>query len=161
MSGMPDVQMMQQYFGKSGALAEAKNTHARMIEKERTGRLMREAQVATNTTYQWRTLATFEAGEAGSGKRTDWISFGHIKFTKEPFLATGSKAAVKGLAGDGENADDLEIWPAMAMVVAWKIDGQGRYVGARLKLFAFGSIPVDYQVVIYGVFTGPAIRAGD
>lgn len=162
MAEMPDVQTMQQLFGKKGALARTRSIHQELLEKERSGRLMREAQVATNTTFQWRTLASFNSSnDAENGRLTDWVDFGHIRFIQEPAVTTGSKAAVKGLAGDGENADEFAIYPGMGMVVAWKLDAQGRYAGARLKLFAFGDIPGGYTVVIYCVFTGPAVRVAD
>ncbi len=151
---MPDTVTMQRLFGRGGAIAPTKSTHAQMMEHEKAGRLMREAQPKTNSTFQWRTLAKFTGDEAADGQETEPISFAHLKFTTEPFMTTGCKLCRQS---DGE----YYPCPGMAAVREWQMDDTGKYTGATLNLFAYGDVPADYQVVIYAVFTGPAIRTGE
>jgi hypothetical protein len=165
MTDMPTQTQMQRAFGVGGpGGVTATNNHDAVIE-ERKGRLVRGAQPASNTSFQYRTVAEFSSAFGSGALVTEWIDFGHIHFTKEPVFTSGSKRLAQvgepALAEDASNYDPAEHFtvPGCAMVLCWKQD-EGRYTGAKLLLFAQGSVPDGYRVAIYGLFTGPAVRMG-
>lgn len=135
----------------------------RAQHEEERGRGARNAQPVSSATFQYRALADLGQAEGGCVK-TDWVDFGHIQFTKEPVFLTGSKRVAQeeepALSEDGANFDPLEHFsvPGDAMVLCWKTNSKGYYIGAKLLLFAIASVPENYKVVVYGLFVGQAVR---
>ncbi len=163
-ANMPTTTQLQRAFGVGGPGKATAASNREAVVEERKGRLVRNAQVASNTTLQYRTVAEFSSTSGSGGQITEWIDFGHLRFTKEPAFASGSKRVAQ--KGESQLADDASNWdasehltvPGVAMVLCWRQNSGGQYTGAKLALFALASVPDGYRVAIYGVFTGPAVR---
>ncbi|MBN1630484.1 MAG: hypothetical protein JW990_12015 [Thermoleophilia bacterium] len=162
---MPTAVELEQVFGPGGPAETTRSGLRQLIDAERKGRREREGQLSEACSVQVRVNAEFTE-QHPTTLVTDWIAFGEMQFVKEPYFTTGSRRlAQEGedtLAADGSNFDPLQHFtvPGAAMVVAWKTNERGNYVGAKLLLFALASVPVGYKVLIYGVFVGPAVRMG-
>lgn len=146
-----------------GATPKPSAPTGRDVQEQARARQSRNAQPVSSATFQYRVLADFSKAQGGQ-VTTDWIEFGHIKFTKEPVFLTGSKRAAQPdeptLREDGANFDALQhlAVPGEAMVLCWRTNSKGHYTGAKMLLFANAAVPETYKVVIYGLFVGPAVR---
>lgn len=162
---MPTAVELEQYFSAGGVAEHTQNALRDLLTEEQRGRMQRDVQIKDNCTVQWRGKAEFSDAD-GAVKITDWIDFGHMKFIKEPFFTTGSRRLAQDgeetLDADASNFDTLKHFtvPGAGMVAAWRQDDLGFYTGARLYLFALAGVPTGFKVLIYGVFTGPAVLMG-
>ena len=162
---MPTQVELEQTFAGTGASGRTQTANRQLMDQERRGRRQRESQPQNACTVQVRLNAEFTEDNPTT-LVTDWVDFGEMQFLKEPFFTTGSRRLAQAgettLAADGSNFDPVQHFtvPGAAMVVAWRQGPNGAYTGAKLLLFALSSVPVGYKVLIYGVFTGPAVRTG-
>ncbi len=124
---------------------------------------MREGQIQDNCTVQVETLVSF--GEGGPvSDVSDWIEFGRVKFVKRPIMTTGSMRVAFvdewALNEEASNYDPVVHFavPCLSQALRFRTDERGFYTGAKVLFFALGSVPADFQSVIYTLFTGPAIR---
>jgi hypothetical protein len=98
---------------------------------------------------------------------TDWLDFAQIRFVTKPWVMAASQRLVQEgeepLNEEASNFDAAEhlAVPGTAMVLAWRQDSRGFYSGAKLLLFALGSVPDGYKTMISATFLGPAVRMGD
>jgi hypothetical protein len=149
-------------FGDKGPEGYTENLAKQLLDSERSGRLERGAQVASNSRVGHWEFCEFK--DEGILLSPSWIDFGHIRFTEKPDFSSGSQAATQEgeapLASDYSNYDPsahLRV-PGECMVACWRQDPNGYFSGAKLLFYALANVPSGYRVWISGTFSGPAVR---
>ena len=163
---MPNSVQLTNAFSGKGTAGQAQDVAKGLIDEERSGRLMRDAQPQDNCRIGFNVLAVFDDSSTPGQEITDWLDFGHMRFLSEPNVATGSKrlaqAGEAALPNDKTGFDpslNLSV-PGDAMVLAYRTDDRGLINGAKCLLFALGTVPSGYQVQISVQFFGTAVRKG-
>jgi len=161
---LPTSTEMKGAFGGKGVVGETTTVFQHLRDEEKRGREMRDVQVQDNCSFQWSQLAEFDEDSVTTGLVTEWIEFGTLRFTARPVFLTGcewmpqkEEPSVNAERSDLDTTEHLII-PGGAEVVGWKTDERGYYKAAKLMLFAYGSVPTGYRMIINGLWVGPAVR---
>jgi hypothetical protein len=163
---MPTRAELEQSFGGKGASVQARNTAADLRAQERAERLLRDAQGLTNCSFTADIDCEFNSGSVGAEYVSDWIEFGHLRVTKEPAIACGSKrqsqAGESALNAEASNYDPEEHFsaPIFAQLLRTQTDETGMIARAKVLLFALGSVPDGFRAKASVIFVGPAVRKG-
>jgi hypothetical protein len=161
---MPTAVDLHTAFGGRGTAGKIQDVARQLIEAERSGRYMRDAEFQTNDRVSFKVTATF-AGTSGAGLSsvmTDWLDFGTTRFQSEPAICGGSmrlkQAGELNLPNDKTGLDPITCFPSMPQVVAFRTDAQGLINGAKIICFAIGTLPdAGYKVQIDVSFFGTAV----
>jgi len=166
-SDMPTSTQLKGTFGGKGAQVQARNSAADMREQERTGRLMRDAQVKTNCSFVAIIPCVFTTPTAPAQYESPWIDFGPLRFTDGQLgISDGSvwqaQADAPTLDAEGSNYDPAVhlAFPTLAQLFRTKTDDRGMVCAAKVLIFAIGTVPDGFKVKASVVFTGPAILRG-
>ncbi len=161
---MPSAVQLRAAFGGRDPHQETRNMHQELLEQERRGRLMRDAQIQENCTFAAHARARFVSAEQGGLALSDWIEFGRMHFVDVIFTCGSVRLSQDGeppLGDDLTNFDpvlNLAV-PCAAMVLGYRRDAKGFISGAKLLFFAIGGVPDGFVGQVDCLFTGPAIRA--
>ena len=162
---MPTAVDLHTAFGGRGTAGKIQDVARQLIEAERSGRYMRDAEFQTNDRVSFKVQATFVSGDDGavSSVVTDWLDFGTTRFREEPAICGGcmlTPGRDAGLDNAKTNFDPTvtPCFPSMPMVLAFRNDQKGLINGAKIICFAIGALPdAGFTVQIDVSFFGTAV----